>query len=164
LNIIFGKLLVYTGIGMTIVFFISILFNLFGIPYQDKIGETLLLFFMFVLANATLGMALSAVVKEEIVALDLALFYNSPAFIFSGFTFPIMGMPFFDQLWAQFIPYTHFLHAFFKLYQIGTPLASVKKEFLILGIFTLVGFLTTYVAMKLRMDEKSKSNLILKEA
>ena len=164
LNIIFGKLLVYTGIGMTIVFFISILFNLFGIPYQDKIGETLLLFFMFVLANATLGMALSAVVKEEIVALDLALFYNSPAFIFSGFTFPVMGMPFFDQLWAQFIPYTHFLHAFFKLYQIGTPLASVEKEFLILGIFTLVGFLTTYVAMKLRMNEKSKSNLILKEA
>ena len=164
LNIIVGKLLVYVGIGMTITFFISIIFNAFGIPYQNKIGETLLLFFLFILANATLGMALSALVKEEIVALDLALFYNSPAFIFSGFTFPIMGMPFFDQLWAQFIPYTHFLHAFFKIYQMGTPLTYVRQEFMILGIFILVGFLTTYVAMKLQVHSKSSSNLIIKEA
>ena len=161
LNIIFGKLLVYTGIGMVIALFISIIFNVFGIPYQNKIGETLLLFLLFVLANVSLGMALSAVVGEEIVALDLALFYNSPAFIFSGFTFPIMGMPLFDQLWAQFIPYTHFLHAFFKLYQMGTPFAYVKQEFIILGIFTLVGLLTSYVAMNLRTNEQSSSKLIL---
>jgi len=164
INIIFGKLLVYTGIGMTITLFISIVFNVFGIPYQNKIGEILLLFLLFVLANVSLGMALSALVEEEIVALDLALFYNSPAFIFSGFTFPIMGMPLFDQLWAQFIPYTHFLHAFFKLYQMGTPFSYVKQEFIILGIFILVGLITSYVAMRLKTNEQSSSKLILTES
>lgn len=164
INIILGKLLIYIGVGMVITLFISIIFNVFGIPYQNKISETLLLFFFFVTANASLGMALSALVKEEIVALDLALFYNSPAFIFSGFTFPIMGMPFFDQLWAQFIPYTHFLHAFFKLYQIGTPLAYVGNELLILGVFILTGLVTTYVAMRLRAENTSSTKLILTES
>ena len=164
LNIMFGKLLVYTAVGMVITLFISIIFNAFGIPYQNKTGEILLLFLLFVLANATLGMALSALVKEEIVALDLALFYNSPAFIFSGFTFPIMGMPFFDQLWAQFIPYTHFLHAFFKLYQMGAPLAYVGNEMLILVIFILVGLVTTYTAMRLSPQNENSSKLILTES
>jgi len=164
LNIMFGKLLVYTAVGMVITLFISIVFNAFAIPYQNKTGEILLLFFLFILANATLGMALSALVREEIVALDLALFYNSPAFIFSGFTFPIMGMPFFDRLWAQFIPYTHFLHAFFKLYQMGAPLADVGNEMLILVIFILIGLVTTYAAMRLSPRNENSSKFILTES
>ncbi len=146
-NIVFGKLFVYTAIGMVITMFISIIFNAFAIPYQNDVGNIILLFLFFVLANASLGMALSAMVREEILALDLALFYNSPAFIFSGFTFPIMGMPFFDQVWAQFIPYTHFLHAFFKLYQMGTSLAVVQRELCVLGAFIVVGLVTIFVAM-----------------
>jgi len=163
-NIVWGKLLVYTAIGMVITLFISIIFNAFAIPYQHNVGNIILLFLFFVLANASLGMALSAMVREEIVALDLALFYNSPAFIFSGFTFPIMGMPFFDQVWAQFIPYTHFLHAFFKLYQMGTPLALVQHELWMLTAFIAVGLVTTLVAMRLDKATIASSKLTLTES
>jgi ABC-2 type transport system permease protein len=88
------------------------------------------------------------------VSLDIAFFYNSPAFVFSGFTFPLIGMPFFNSLYAHFIPYTHFLHAFFKLYQMGTPFRYITPELSILGLFFLVGFITSYVALKLRLSEK----------
>jgi len=164
INIIIGKLLVYTSIGMVIALFISILFAVFGIPYQNNIGAILFLFFLFILASGSLGMMLSALVPEEIVALDIALFYNSSAFIFSGFTFPVMGMPLFDSLWAQFIPYTHFLGAFFKLSQMGTSLAFAQDELLILAAFILVGFFTTYLALSLKMKNNIHSEIILTKA
>ncbi len=163
-NIISGKLLIYTLIGMVLVLFTGIVFKVFGIPYQNQIGSTLLLFFFFNLANAALGMMLSALVNEEIVALDIALFYNSPAFIFSGFTFPILGMPFLDSLWAKFIPYTHFLHAFFKLFEMGAPLAYAEPEFLALSIFIFTGVITTYVALKLKLRNSEYPEVIFKKA
>jgi ABC-2 type transport system permease protein len=123
-----------------------------------------LLFFFFSLANASLGMMLSSLVSEEIVALDIALFYNSPAFIFSGFTFPILGMPFLDSLWAKFIPYTYFLHAFFKLFEMGAPLAYANTEFLALSAFALTGVITTYVALKVKFKKAGQPELTLKKA
>lgn len=163
-NVIAGKLLIYTLIGMLLTLFTGIVFKLFGIPYYHRLGDTLLLFFFFNLANAALGMMLSALVPEEIVALDIALFYNSPAFIFSGFTFPILGMPFLDSLWAQFIPYTHFLHAFFKLFEMGAPLAYASREFLALSAFALTGIITTYVALRLKLKIGKQPELKLKKA
>lgn len=163
-GLISGKLIVYTLIGMVLALFTGIVFKLFGIPYQHQIGDTLLLFFFFSLANAALGMMLSALVTEEIVALDIALFYNSPAFIFSGFTFPILGMPFLDSLWAKFIPYTYFLHAFFKLFEMGAPLTYASPEFLALSAFALTGIVTAYVALKLKFRTSLHQELILKKA
>ncbi len=107
-----------------------------------------------------LGQMLSATIDDEMLALDIAFFYNSPAFVFSGFTFPIFGMPFFDTLYAQFIPYTHFLYAFFKVYQIGVPFSFITSEVLILLLFMAVGFVTTFVALRLRIKQTNKVNLI----
>ncbi len=163
-HVIAGKLLVYTLIGMVLAMFTGTVFKLFGIPYQHQLGDTFLLFFFFSLANASLGMMLSSLVSEEIVALDIALFYNSPAFIFSGFTFPILGMPFLDSLWAKFIPYTYFLHAFFKLFEMGAPLAYANTEFLALSAFALTGVITTYVALKVKFKKAGQPELTLKKA
>jgi len=76
--------------------------------------------------------------------------------VFSGFTFPLFGMPFFNSLYGQFIPYTHFLHAFFKLYQMGTPFHYILPDLMILALFFAVGFITSYVALKLRLREEKK--------
>lgn len=152
LNIVFGKLLTYSFIGLFISLFIAILYGLLGIPYQNKIWALLLLFFVFILANISIGMALSAVTKDVKVALDIALFYNSPAFVFSGFTFPVFAMPFIDTVWAQFIPYTHFLHAFLQLYQMGAPLSKVQNELYVLLVFSLTGIITTIAALKLNKE------------
>ena len=61
------------------------------------------------MANAMLGIMISTIFKNEAIAMDVSFVYNSPAFVFSGFTFPIMAMPAFNAWYAQLIPYTHFL-------------------------------------------------------
>ena len=153
-NIILGKTLVYFLFSIGITMFIALVYLMFGIPFKDRVFELLILFSIFILSNIALGQMLSATIDDEMLALDIAFFYNSPAFVFSGFTFPIFGMPFFDTLYAQFIPYTHFLYAFFKVYQIGASLSYITPEILILAIFMIVGFITTYVALRIRIKQE----------
>ena len=157
LNILLGKALAYFFVSFGLMMFIALVFMLFGIPFKEKELELILLFSYFILVNIFLGMMLSATIDDEIMSLDIAFFYNSPAFVFSGFTFPLFGMPFFDTLYAQFIPYTHFLHAFFKLYQVGTPFSYIKPELLILSLFLFTGLITTWLALHIRIKGIQKS-------
>jgi ABC-2 type transport system permease protein len=155
-QMLLGKGLAYTAMGLGIIMLISLVFMAFGIPFMHLEVELILLFLVLVVVNISLGFMLSTTLDEEIFALDIAFFYNSPAFVFSGFTFPMFGMPFFNSTYAQFIPYTHFLHAFFKLYQMGTPLHYIFSELKILSLFFIVGLITSWTALKLRLkDEKS---------
>jgi len=159
-NIIIGKTLVYFLLSMGIAMFIALVFMMFGIPFKNREVEILILFSVFILSNIALGQMLSATIEDEMLALDIAFFYNSPAFVFSGFTFPMFGMPFFDSLYAQFIPYTHFLYAFFKVYQIGAPFSYISSEVLILLLFMCVGFITAFVALSMRIKQVKQSNLV----
>jgi ABC-2 type transport system permease protein len=157
LNIIVGKTLAHLAFGTSIIMLIAIVFMVFGIPFSNRVIELIVLFVIFTAVNISLGFMLSSTLDDELVALDLAFFYNSPAFVFSGFTFPLFGMPFFNSLYGQFIPYTHFLHAYFKLYQLGTPFWYIFPELKILALFWMTGFITTYIALKLRLSERKKS-------
>lgn len=163
-NILIGKSLIYLAFGLAISLFIGLIFVAFGIPFKDKELELLVLFSVFIMSNIALGMMLSATLDDELLALDIAFFYNSPAFVFSGFTFPMFGMPFFDSIYAQFIPYTHFLYGFFKVYQIGAPFSFIRPEVIVLIMFMLTGFVTAWVALKIRIKQSEKNNIATVEA
>jgi ABC-2 type transport system permease protein len=156
LQMLLGKGLAYTAYGMGVIMLIAVVYITFGIPFMHRVVELIILFTLFMVVNIFLGFMLSTTIDDELVALDIAFFYNSPAFVFSGFTFPLFGMPFFNSLYGQFIPYTHFLHAFFKLYQMGAPFHYILPDLEILSIFLIVGFVTSYVALKLRLREEKK--------
>ena len=151
LNMLLGKSLAYLLMGIYVAGLIVLEFWIFGIPFQQKEAQLLFLFSYFILINIFLGFMLSTTITDEILSLDVAFLYNSPAFVFSGFTFPIFAMPFFSSTIAQFIPYTHFLHAFFKIYQLGAPFSYTLTDFYKLTIFLVVGFVTSYVALRIRM-------------
>ncbi len=151
LNMLLGKSLAYLLMGIYVTGLIVLVFWIFGIPFQQREGQLLLLFSYFIIVNIFLGFMLSTTINDEILSLDVAFLYNSPAFVFSGFTFPIFAMPFFSSTIAQFIPYTHFLHAFFKTYQLGAPFSYTLTDFYKLTVFLVVGFVTSYVALRIRM-------------
>jgi ABC-2 type transport system permease protein len=141
LNLVLGKAIGIYLLSMTVfLLIIGIIFPLFGIPLFGSIWALTLLFSLAIFANIFMGMGISAIVTDQVIAMDLSFFYNSPAFVFSGFTFPIFGMPALNAFYAHLIPYTYFLTGFIKLYEMDTPLRYVYPEFQSLGIFILIGF------------------------
>jgi ABC-2 type transport system permease protein len=160
LSVITGKLIAYTVIGLLITLFIfGVIFGIFQIPFMGNYWHLFILFLIFIVSNILLGMAVSAFFNDEVMAMDIAFFYNSPAFVFSGFTFPIFAMPAFSQWYAQIIPYTHFLDGFFKIYQMNVPFEYVIPEITNLLIFVLVGLVATIVGVYLKMQKVEQSKM-----
>ncbi len=143
-KIIFGKLLTYTLIGFVLAIFIfSVVHPLLGVPTSKSTLPFLWVVLVFVMANAMLGIMVSTIFKNEAIAMDISFVYNSPAFVFSGFTFPIMAMPPLSAWYAQLIPYTHFLNAFIKGIEMSTPFSFLVQPIINLLFFFLLGYIVT---------------------
>lgn len=150
-QIIFGKLLAYTIIGFMVgVFIFSTVHPLLGVPFSPGTLTFLPVVFLFVMVNAMLGMMVSTIFKNEAIAMDVSFVYNSPAFVFSGFTFPIMAMPVFNMWYAQLIPYTHFLNAFIKGIEMNTPLVFLVQHIIYLLLFLVVSYGVTTTILLVR--------------
>ena len=150
-KIVFGKLFAYSILGFIIALFIfSVVHPLLGIPSSENTVPFLWVILVFVMTNAMLGMMISTIFKDEAIAMDISFVYNSPAFVFSGFTFPIMAMPAFNAWYAQLIPYTHFLHAYTKGMDMNTPFSFLMESVIYLLIFFLIGYLVTISILLIR--------------
>lgn len=148
-----SKLSAYTLIGMSIALFIyAVVHPVMGIPISSSILYFIPFLLLFVMTNVMLGLMVSILFKNEAIAMDTAFVYNSPAFVFSGFTFPILAMPGFDSWYAQLIPYTHFLKAFTKTVEMEGSLMSSATEAGILLIFFLIGYLVFAIGLSRKSE------------
>lgn len=98
------------------------------------------LYSLMALACIGLGIMVSAISKDTMLATDVGLFYTSPAFVFSGYTFPKWGMPWYDQFYAHLLPYSWFLDGFIKVFTMSLPLHYAGREIGALLVFTGISF------------------------
>ncbi|MCB0752875.1 MAG: ABC transporter permease, partial [Ignavibacteriae bacterium] len=103
----------------SIILIIGVIFPLYNIVVKGSLFTLLILIVAFIFASFLMGLLISTIFNDQLLATEIAVFINTPAFIFSGFTFPIWGMPFIHTIFAQILPFTHFLEAFLKVYQMG---------------------------------------------
>jgi len=161
LNIILGKALAYVTVSIfPALLILLVVFPLLGIIIYGNIFILFLYLIYFAFVSVSLGLMLSSILLENAIALDIAFVYNSPAFVFSGFTFPAWALPIYDQYYAQIIPYTQFIIGFLKLYQMDTPIHFVFHNLLILTIFLFVGILGSYIALRFQI-KKIKSRVVV---
>ena len=147
--IFIGKSLPHLAIhSATVLGILGIIFPLFGMQIVGSTLATALLFIYFVIASFFFGLMISAVFHDQQFATEVALFINIPAFIFSGFVFPLWAMPLFHQIFAQVMPYTHFLYGFLKLYQMGAPTTDILPELGRLSIFIILSAAVTLFALR----------------
>lgn len=152
LTIIIGKVIAHYLIGMMqIVLCFGIYFHLFQIPYSSNFAAYFIIFSLLITACTSIGLLISVLFNEALMAADLALFYTAPAFVFSGFTYPIWAMPWFDQIYAYLIPYTHFLQAFLKIYQMESPVSSIILHLIPLIYFIAIPLSASWALLKIKI-------------
>lgn len=143
---------------------IGIIFPLFSIEVNGSVILTLAFLEYFILVSFSLGFLLSCSFHEQLFATEVALFINTPAFIFSGFTFPLWGMPALHNYFAQLIPFTHFLSGFLKIYQMGTPVRYVLPEFIKLTVFLLISVPASFLVLRYQINRSLKKEASTMEA
>ncbi|WP_257666866.1 ABC transporter permease [Parapedobacter tibetensis] len=144
--VILGKTIAHLVVAwFNFVLIAFVIFPYFGIGVAAATGKFFILYSLLTLACIGVGMFISSLFKDVMLAGDTALFYTSPAFVFSGFTFPRWAMPWYDQYYATIMPYTSFLDAFFKAYYMNLPLHYSENEIGKLVLFCIVLFPTAII-------------------
>jgi len=146
--LISGKILPHLLIHSATAFgILGLLFPVFSIPVFGNIFYTIIFILYFVLTSLLFSILISLAAKKLMFSTEIVLFLNTAAFIFSGFTFPLWAMPKFHNLFAQLIPYTHFLNGFIKLYQMNSPLKFVIPDLLNLTVFFVISFFGSIILL-----------------
>jgi ABC-2 type transport system permease protein len=154
LKIILAKLITYTVIGMMIAILIfSIIHPVLGIPMGSNTLAFMWVILLFVITNASLGLMISILFKDQAIAMDVAFVYNSPAFVFSGFTFPIIAMPAFNSWYANLIPYTHFLKAYIKGIEMSSSFGFLIPQLIALLVFILVAYVISVFGLQFHLKK-----------
>ncbi|EJG02574.1 MULTISPECIES: ABC transporter permease [Flavobacterium] len=147
--VIVGKTIAHLAISwINFIIIVGVIFPFFDIGVSAATGKFFIIYTLLSLACIGIGMFISALFKDVMLSGDVALFYTSPAFVFSGFTFPRWAMPWYDQYYALIMPYTSFLDGFFKVYYMNLPLKYALGDFSKLLLFCAVMYPTAMLLFK----------------
>jgi ABC-2 type transport system permease protein len=110
LEVIVGKIVPYIFVGyiqMTLVLLAAKF--VFGVPIVGSVPLLVVLTFLFLVANLSVGITFSTVAKNQLQAVQMSFFFFLPSLLLSGYMFPFRGMPGWAQDVGECLPLTHFL-------------------------------------------------------
>ncbi|HVP36281.1 MAG TPA: ABC transporter permease [Terriglobales bacterium] len=154
-ELIFGKLVSYFLIGMTDLLVAVLLSELiFRIPFR---GSFLLMFLVsgiFLIGALGIGMFISILAKSQQLAYQLAMITTFlPAFILSGFIFPIFSMPAFLRVVTLIIPARYYIRILQGIFLKGDGFGVLKFEIFFLSLFGLIMLGIANLIFKKRLSD-----------
>jgi ABC-2 type transport system permease protein len=146
-ELLLGKLAPYVCIGLFDVTLAVLVGRfVFQVPFRGDRPLLVVLALLFLLVALCFGVLISVVGKSQFVASQFAMVATMlPAFLLSGFVFPIENMPLPMQAITHLIPARYFVTILRGLYLKGVGLEVLWPEALLLTGF---GLLVTVVAVK----------------
>lgn len=105
LQVLLGKLFPYWILG-TLAYLMTaeVAVGVFNLPFKGSFISLLLLGMAFTFTVTGLASLIAAFCQTEVSFTQIALSYAVPAFIFSGYTWPLQGMDTFSQILAHTFP------------------------------------------------------------
>lgn len=156
-KIIIGKLIPHLAINTATIFLIvGIIMPFAGIKALGSPVIMIIFFILFVAACLSFGIFISCAFHDQMFATSLVLFINMPAFIYSGYTFPLWAMPLAHKIVAAMLPFTHLISGYIQYYQMGAPVKNIFDEALLLFLFIIAGFILSVIALKINIKRYYK--------
>jgi ABC-2 type transport system permease protein len=156
LEVMIGKLLPYIAVGLiqtTVV--LTLARVLFSVPLAQTAAGWLALgtgIVFFITCNLSLGYLISTLVRSQLQAMQLSVFYLMPSLFLSGFMFPFGGLPHWAQMIGQVLPVTHFLRIIRGTLLKGQVLADMTPDILALAAFLIVAATVTVARSRTTLD------------
>lgn len=148
-----GKLLPYIAIGLiqTTIILVATRY-IFKVPCVGSVVTIYLCALLFVVANLTVGLAMSSVARNQLQAMQMTLFYFLPNIILSGFMFPFQGMPAWAQTIGNVLPLTYFNRLIRGIFLKGNLFIDLWPNICPLMVFTLVIMVVSVVFYRRTLD------------
>jgi len=150
------KTFVYWSLGMfSYAVFLGISNHFFMLPVNGNFTEHFMLAGSFLFCIIQLGGIVASLCKDELLFSRVSVCYTVPAFILSGFTWPLDPMPFWVRCLAYLSPYTYVADTARNLYIYG----SDSRLAINCAVLFITGLVAFPIASKLysKIIEKKKS-------
>ena len=136
-ELILGKLVPYFAIGMLdLVLSVLVAEYVFHIPLRGELWLVFVASSIFLVGALSIGMFISIITKSQFLASQIALVATMlPAFLLSGFVFPIANMPYPIQVFTRIITARYFVVLLRGIYLKGLGLGTLAGEALLLALF-----------------------------
>ena len=151
LEVVFGKLLPYLGIGVFNVTVTTVAgMLLFGVPLRGSVVLLGVMSVLFLLGALGLGMFISAVLRSQVLATQVAMVATYlPALLLSGFLFDIASMPVVLRAVAFIVPAKYYIAVTRGVFLKGVGIDVLWVQGLSMVVFAAVGIgLATLVFRK----------------
>jgi ABC-2 type transport system permease protein len=111
----------------------------FKVPFRGEVWMFLFSSVLFLLVVLSMGYMLSVVMKSQLAASQASMVATFlPAFLLSGFIFPIDQMPWIIQIVTRAIPARYFMSIIRAVFLKGTPITLLWSDLLALMVFATV--------------------------
>ena len=136
LELMLGKTLPFAVVGLLDVAAVSaVALLLFHIPFR---GSPLLLIgcaLLFLMTSLGAGLFLSTVSHTQQQAMLMSFFFSTPAFMLSGFAFPIRNMPVVVQYLTYLNPLRYFIEIVRGLFLKGVGVSALWPQMVCLAVY-----------------------------
>jgi ABC-2 type transport system permease protein len=136
LELMIGKMIPFALVGIVdLVLVTGGAIVVFGIPFR---GSALLLLFssiLFLMTSLGVGLFISTISRTQQQAMMSSFFFSMPAFMLSGFTFPIRNMPPAIQILAYLNPVRYFMEIVRGIFLKGAGAAALWPQMLVLAVY-----------------------------
>ncbi|MFV8250504.1 ABC transporter permease [Bdellovibrio bacteriovorus] len=146
IEIILGKLLPYSVMGIIAVFFVFLMSQVvFSVPFRGNFVLYLLACLIFLSTYLAQGLLISVVTRKQQLSMQFAMLSGLlPTILLSGFIFPVEHMPKFFFYFTMLLPARWFIEISRALFLQGAGFFSILPSFLALcGLFALMITLAT---------------------
>lgn len=125
---------------------------LFDVPMEGSALLLLGISFFFIAANLCVGVTFSTLAKNQLQAVQGAIFFFLPSLLLSGFMFPFKGMPDWAQLIGNALPLTHYLVIVRGIMLKGCHYQEIAGHFYAILAFLGVAMLLGILRYRQRLD------------
>ena len=136
IELILGKTLPFAAVGLLdVVLITSAALLLFRIPLR---GSFLLLLFcavLYLMTSLGAGLFLSTISQTQQQAMMASFFFSMPAFMLSGFAFPVRNMPVVVQYLTYLDPIRYFIEIVRGIFLKGVGVSVLWPQMLSLAVF-----------------------------
>jgi ABC-2 type transport system permease protein len=152
-ELVFSKTVPFFLIGLADAVLIAIVGTAwFGVPFRGSVWVLLLGLVLFLFCVLSIGLFISTVSKTQQQAMVSAFFFQQPAIVFSGFGFPIDGMPASLQWLSYLDPLRYFEVVLRDVYLKGVGLGVLWPQLVAMAIFAPVLFTVSILRFQKSID------------
>ncbi len=153
-ELIVGKLLPYFAIGMLDMVLVVLMgIFLFHVPQRGSVALLVAVSAIFLTGVLAMGMLISIVTRSQLLASQLAMILTFlPAFLLSGFIYPIDNMPAPIRAVTYLIPARYFIELLRGIFLKGVGIRVLALDFTLLVIFAALMLVGANLSFKKRLS------------